>query len=96
MNNKNIYKIDVRVDIDTISKFNELTQYNNISKTKLVKKMIDCMYDRDIMGNDFSPDVKKNCMTHMCNIVKFVNCVEDDEVRKDILEEVTKACQTLR
>lgn len=95
-NDKNVYKIDVRVDIDTISKFNELTQYNNISKTKLVKKMIDCMYDRDIMGNDFSPDAKKDCMTHVCKIVEYTNCIENDEVRKNILKEITGLCLTLR
>ncbi len=95
INNK-INKIDIRVNDDTISKFNTLIQYYNISKTKLVEKMIDYMYGRDIMGNDFSTDVKKDCMTHMCNIVTNANCIEDDEVRKNILAEAGTVCQILR
>lgn len=96
MNNNKINKIDIRVNDYTYNKFNELVQYHNINKTKLIEKAILEMYDKDILGNSICPDVKKEYMTHMCNIVKFVNCVEDDEIRKDILEEVTKACQTLR
>lgn len=95
MNNKT-NKIDVRVDMDTNNKFNELVEYYGISKTKSVEKMIDMLYDKDIMGNNFSPDAKKDCVPHMCKIVQCTNCIEDDEVRKDILEEVTEACQTLR
>jgi len=96
MNNKKTCKIDVRVDEDTMSKFNELIQYHNISKTKLVEKMISHIYDKDILMNEFAPNAKKKCMTHMCNIVNFANCVENNELRKNILEEVTKACQILR
>lgn len=96
MNNNKTNKIDVRVDMDTNNKFNELVEHYGISKTKSVEKMVDCMYDKDIMGNHFSPDEKKECMMHLCNIVNFINCIEDDEVRKDILKEVTEACQTLR
>lgn len=96
MNNNKTNKIDVRVNIDTSNKFNKLLEYHGVSKTKLVEKMIDIVYDKDIMENDLSSDVKKDCMTHMCKIVVYTNCIEDDEVKNDILEEVTKACQTLR
>lgn len=91
-----VYKIDVRVDEYTINKLNELAQYYSIPKTKLVEKMIDCMYDKDIMGNDFSPDTRKDCMAHICNIVTDANCIEDDTVRKNILEEVEKICPLLK
>lgn len=94
--NKKEYKIDVRVNIDTSNKFNELVKYYDVSKTKLVEKMIDILYDKDIMGNDFSPDAKKDCMTHICKIVEYTNCIENDEVRKNILREITGLCQTLR
>lgn len=95
MNNM-MHNISIRVDDNTNDKLNELVKYYDISKTQLLKKMIDSIYDRDIMGNDFSPDAKKGCMAHMCNIVTHANCIEDDEVRKNILEEVRQACLILR
>lgn len=96
MNNNKTNKIDVRVNIDTSNKFNELLEYHGVSKTKLVEKMIDIVYDKDIMGNDLSSDAKKDCITHMCKIVVYTNCIEDDEVKNDILKEINGLCQTLR
>lgn len=96
MNNNKVNKIDIRVNDYTYSKFNELVQYHNINKTKLIEKAIIEMYDKDILGNSLCPDVKKDCLVHMCKIVKCANSIEDDEVRKNILEEVEQTCRILK
>lgn len=96
MNNNKIYKIDVRVDNHIYSMYNELADYHNINKTKLIERMMIEMYNKYIKGNDVSPDVRKDSLVHMCKIVNYANGIEDDYIRKNILEEAEKTCQLLK
>lgn len=95
-NNNKVYKIDIRTNIDIYNKLDELVQYHNISKTKLVERAIIEMYDKDILSNDICPDTKQECMVHMCKIVNHANAIADDDIRKNILEEANEICQILK
>lgn len=54
------------------------------------------MYDKDILGNSVCFDAKKECLVHMCKIVNCTNSIENNQIRKGILEKVTRTCQLLR
>jgi hypothetical protein len=92
----NIYKIDVRVSEDTKNKFKQLTEHYNINNTKLLEKIINDTYIRELIQDTVSPNVRKDCVTHMCKIVNAANGITDSDIRKEILEEVNTVCQILK
>lgn len=98
MNEEKTYKIDIRVTRDIKRKYTELGKYFDLNNTKLMEKIVNDLYEKEIVNhsNSLSQDEKKGCMMHMCKIVNIANGITDDDIRKELLEEVEVTCQILR
>ena len=96
MKTNNTISLNRKINIDIYNKLYYLSEYYDLNLNKTLEHIIDRQYDIEINNPDIiNIKQRQECMTCMCKVVNTANCIEDDELRKSILEEVESACRIL-